>query len=118
RRWHCGYVSAWSVYVCSFVFFFSSRRRHTRCLSDWSSDVCSSDLRHATGATSGVSAEGGAHSAQRCGGSPHEALAQATIGLCGRSEERRVGKQSRIQGARDAYERTLSTEELRIEKER
>src|SRR5205814_7227737 len=28
----------------SFVFFFSSRRRHTRCLSDWSSDVCSSDL--------------------------------------------------------------------------
>src|SRR5205814_8752211 len=27
------------------VFFFSSRRRHTRCLSDWSSDVCSSDLR-------------------------------------------------------------------------
>src|SRR3982750_2361291 len=23
--------------------FFSSRRRHTRCLSDWSSDVCSSD---------------------------------------------------------------------------
>src|SRR5438045_8985934 len=29
---------------CGFVFFFSSRRRHTRCLSDWSSDVCSSDL--------------------------------------------------------------------------
>src|SRR5205814_6864317 len=27
--------------------FFSSRRRHTRCLSDWSSDVCSSDLRGA-----------------------------------------------------------------------
>src|SRR5437899_12299200 len=26
------------------MFFFSSRRRHTRCLSDWSSDVCSSDL--------------------------------------------------------------------------
>src|SRR5205814_3854544 len=25
-------------------FFFSSSRRHTRCLSDWSSDVCSSDL--------------------------------------------------------------------------
>src|ERR1039458_10500853 len=24
--------------------FFSSRGRHTRCLSDWSSDVCSSDL--------------------------------------------------------------------------
>src|ERR1039458_6090859 len=27
-----------------FLCFFSSRRRHTRCLSDWSSDVCSSDL--------------------------------------------------------------------------
>src|SRR5438132_10450119 len=26
-------------------FFFSSRRRHTRSLCDWSSDVCSSDLR-------------------------------------------------------------------------
>src|SRR5256884_8965372 len=26
------------------VFFFSSRRRHTRCSRDWSSDVCSSDL--------------------------------------------------------------------------
>src|SRR5215469_18546507 len=26
-------------------FFFSSRRRHTRSLRDWSSDVCSSDLK-------------------------------------------------------------------------
>src|SRR5256885_4151123 len=26
------------------VFFFSSRRRHTRLQGDWSSDVCSSDL--------------------------------------------------------------------------
>src|SRR5437899_11421256 len=33
------------VLVFLFFFFFSSRRRHTRCLSDWSSDVCSSDLR-------------------------------------------------------------------------
>src|SRR5437016_11182581 len=30
-----------------FFFFFSSRRRHTRLFSDWSSDVCSSDLRFA-----------------------------------------------------------------------
>src|SRR5215204_7302733 len=29
-------------------FFFSSRRRHTRSLCDWSSDVCSSDLAGAT----------------------------------------------------------------------
>src|SRR6266705_3986769 len=28
-------------------FFFSSRRRHTRSYGDWSSDVCSSDLRQA-----------------------------------------------------------------------
>src|SRR6266436_4880188 len=31
--------------VCTICFFFfSSRRRHTRCSRDWSSDVCSSDL--------------------------------------------------------------------------
>src|SRR5436190_9805275 len=29
-------------------FFFSSRRRHTRSLCDWSSDVCSSDLARVT----------------------------------------------------------------------
>src|SRR5205814_5533051 len=34
-----------TTYFFSLFFFFSSRRRHTRCLSDWSSDVCSSDLR-------------------------------------------------------------------------
>src|SRR2546429_3721032 len=27
------------------IFFFSSRRRHTICSRDWSSDVCSSDLQ-------------------------------------------------------------------------
>src|SRR5699024_11729131 len=39
------------MYFCSFLFtlngrlfFFSSRRRHTRSKRDWSSDVCSSDL--------------------------------------------------------------------------
>src|SRR5262245_63343722 len=32
------------LFVFCLCFFFSSRRRHTRCLSDWSSDVCSSDL--------------------------------------------------------------------------
>src|SRR5436853_5462262 len=34
-------------------FFFSSRRRHTRCLSDWSSDVCSSDLPPSGGSRGG-----------------------------------------------------------------
>src|SRR5690554_7245534 len=41
------------------LFFFSSRRRHTRCGRDWSSDVCSSDLcsvrNMATAASSGCS---------------------------------------------------------------
>src|SRR5260370_29607454 len=32
------------IFVPIFVFFFSSRRRHTRFKCDWSSDVCSSDL--------------------------------------------------------------------------
>src|SRR5687768_17709393 len=35
-----------TAWVVEFVFFFSSRRRHTRCSRDWSSDVCSSDLSH------------------------------------------------------------------------
>src|SRR5690606_41037402 len=30
--------------IIKFIFFFSSRRRHTRFSRDWSSDVCSSDL--------------------------------------------------------------------------
>src|SRR2546422_8449803 len=34
-----------SVYCFFCFFFFSSRRRHTRCSRDWSSDVCSSDLK-------------------------------------------------------------------------
>src|SRR5205085_3624035 len=34
-----------SVFFFFFFFFFSSRRRHTRFDCDWSSDVCSSDLR-------------------------------------------------------------------------
>src|SRR5690606_39913728 len=33
----------------SVIFFFSSRRRHTRFSRDWSSDVCSSDLRYVLG---------------------------------------------------------------------
>src|SRR2546422_2860659 len=37
-RWCC-----W-LELCVVFFFFSSRRRHTRCSRDWSSDVCSSDL--------------------------------------------------------------------------
>src|SRR2546430_10748214 len=37
-------VLALEVSISDIVFFFSSRRRHTRFDCDWSSDVCSSDL--------------------------------------------------------------------------
>src|SRR5699024_11489144 len=42
------YILILVLYFCgvviSVLFFFSSRRRHTRSKRDWSSDVCSSDL--------------------------------------------------------------------------
>src|SRR5262245_66343470 len=62
-------------------FFFSSRRRHTRCLSDWSSDVCSSDLTAAP-PFKNVIMNGGA----AVGKSP-------IMPASPRSEERRVGKE-------------------------
>src|SRR2546429_668867 len=37
-------LEAFLWFVLIALFFFSSRRRHTRCSRDWSSDVCSSDL--------------------------------------------------------------------------
>src|SRR5258706_11653000 len=40
----CRYLNCFSDVVACIFFFFSSRRRHTRLVSDWSSDVCSSDL--------------------------------------------------------------------------
>src|SRR2546421_5295804 len=45
---HLNSSESWSTLtvrsVCFLLFFFSSRRRHTRSDRDWSSDVCSSDL--------------------------------------------------------------------------
>src|SRR6266496_2142498 len=38
------YLSFYRIIYSVIFFFFSSRRRHTRSLRDWSSDVCSSDL--------------------------------------------------------------------------
>src|SRR5690349_18169882 len=37
------FVESMSEGAVTLGFFFSSRRRHTRSLRDWSSDVCSSD---------------------------------------------------------------------------
>src|SRR2546422_8582196 len=45
--------------VSLIVFFFSSRRRHTRCSRDWSSDVCSSDLTVSRAGFTATDATGG-----------------------------------------------------------
>src|SRR5437763_15543845 len=67
------------------AFFFSSRRRHTRYIGDWSSDVCSSDLFLVPGwAATGVANANGTVS---------------NSGTWNRSEERRVGKECRGRGA-------------------
>src|SRR5205814_7994206 len=80
-------------------FFFSSRRRHTRCLSDWSSDVCSSDLllHHWYAASLGLqnSAQKGQHPSQALW------LALASGAYARRSEERRVGKECRSRWSPD-----------------
>src|SRR5262245_64449853 len=76
-------------------FFFSSRRRHTRCLSDWSSDVCSSDLVVDRDVDEVLLLGGGA---SRGGLRALFAERHARLGRArqhGRSEERRVGKECR-----------------------
>src|SRR5260221_2355748 len=65
------------------LFFFSSRRRHTRSLCDWSSDVCSSDLLL------------GVVFASITLGYLRGADAEKLRDALGRSEERRVGKECR-----------------------
>src|SRR5690349_22258332 len=87
-------------------FFFSSRRRHTRSLRDWSSDVCSSDLAERMARVLGredLTAE--ITGRYRMGDIRHcfadidrartELGYQPRIGLEERSEERRVGKECR-----------------------
>src|SRR5690349_24498344 len=67
-------------------FFFSSRRRHTRSLRDWSSDVCSSDL--------GAAQRG---EWNLCPPPPiSKPSARASGRRWSRSEERRVGKECRF----------------------
>src|SRR3989442_3193098 len=92
------------------LFFFSSRRRHTSCGRDWSSDVCSSDLDTASGTQTAnwsrvVTLSPGSNSLTVVAedGSRNQAL--RTIFLIyddplrdpppNRSEERRVGKECR-----------------------
>src|SRR5262245_64894862 len=94
-------------------FFFSSRRRHTRCLSDWSSDVCSSDLADEAGerveAVAGIEERdrrlerGRMRALLEDRGALAVVLADHNDGPAddaGRSEERRVGKSENVGGSR------------------
>src|SRR5262249_59494281 len=86
-------------------FFFSSRRRHTRLVSDWSSDVCSSDLicvrpsggGCATTIQAAVTIAGPGDVVRIFGGQYYESVEvpPGKDGLQIRSEERRVGKECR-----------------------
>src|SRR5690606_40819326 len=87
-----------------FVFFFSSRRRHTRFSRDWSSDVCSSDLPEGRRRRSCCcSPRSSALPPLREGSLPEglrprrglRAKPRARPPEGGRSEERRVGKEGR-----------------------
>src|SRR5256885_11393576 len=93
-------------------FLFSSRRRHTRLQGDWSSDVCSSDLRRAGGEEErGDAEEGslGSHFAQRLSYSSWRCIqnplsfrpsgARSSHWYMPRSEEGRVGKEGRSRGS-------------------
>src|SRR3712207_8898836 len=88
--------------MCCFVFFFSSRRRHTRYWRDWSSDVCSSDLSPlgATTIASWAAATDGTPSARAIAAQAAAAVAKLFFSMVhpslgARSEERRVGKECR-----------------------
>src|SRR5437762_13119872 len=65
-------------------FFFSSRRRHTRYIGDWSSDVCSSDLHPLANSAPDV----GSYKRRIS-----ERMVLLPAPLAPRSEERRVGKE-------------------------
>src|SRR2546429_2621872 len=72
------------------LFFFSSRRRHTRCSRDWSSDVCSSDLYRCR-----LTAFRDSLWRREFFNAVREQQRAAQLYQCIRSEERRVGKECR-----------------------
>src|SRR5438477_5782856 len=76
------------IFFFFFFFFFSSRRRHTRLTCDWSSDVCSSDLKDLRVLPAPLRPED--LSARDTDGER-----QAEGRVHARSEERRVGKECR-----------------------
>src|SRR5690349_22455413 len=96
-------------FLFCFFFFFSSRRRHTRSLRDWSSDVCSSDLENGgsivRSTTPGAPLFVSGHVVDKDGrpiaGAEVDVWHASPVGLYERSEERRVGKECRSRWARD-----------------
>src|SRR5205814_7886056 len=80
-------------------FFFSSRRRHTRCLSDWSSDVCSSDLQRLLDFLDRLGREYEVIIGSNGSTDSTTALGVDLSRRFKRSEERRVGKECRSRGA-------------------
>src|SRR5256886_7454774 len=99
-------INIYIVSIVDYIFFFSSRRRHTRFDCDWSSDVCSSDLTHA-GRSEQLNTERGPISMAmqrmmkrlvttfRVSASIVLLVLAAGCTAVQRSEERRVGKECR-----------------------
>src|SRR5947209_12537718 len=92
-----GFSLCW---LCVSIFFFSSRRRHTRYWRDWSSDVCSSDL-----ACRFELADGGTLFLDEIGALDADCQTKLLTAIeekrfTPRSEERRVGKECRSRWSR------------------
>src|SRR5438034_11417236 len=88
-----------------YMFFFSSRRRHTRSLCDWSSDVCSSDLSTRWRAASSPILPAPTRSTVRPDKPSKIFLASSTAANETRSEERRVGKECRYRWSPNPYKK-------------
>src|SRR5690625_7325618 len=100
------------VSYCLFMFFFSSRRRHTRWPRDWSSDVCSSDLAEIGIAFAMLVVA--MLIALRL-----SKASQLARELSWRSEERRVGKECRSRWRREQCKRdTRRNEKQREDREK
>src|SRR5699024_11301996 len=91
----CFILAVVRVYL---FFFFSSRRRHTRSKRDWSSDVCSSDLRY--GRANPRPEKYVTCPRVSSTASPTTSGSGRHLHPVGRSEERRVGKEGGAGGAR------------------
>src|SRR5437868_11467168 len=92
------------------LFFFSSRRRHTRSKRDWSSDVCSSDLVNGRVESAGRTRTPHADA-------PSDVIgegAEPTDARHGRSEERRVGKECRYRWSPERLKMQAAETQYRV----